>query len=195
MEWIIDRDHDALIVVDVQNDFLPGGSLAVPDGDEVVPVINSLVPRFETVVYTRDWHPSDHTSFSDDPEFVDGSWPPHCIQETEGAEFHQDLTIPEESIIISKATESDREAYSGFQRTDLEERLKERDIERVFVVGLAEDVCVHDTVIHALDRGFETILLEDGTRGIDNPKGSVQQALDDMAEAGAKVSSTSDLES
>ena len=188
------NDKDAIIVVDVQNCFLPGGALGVEEGDEIIPVLNKLIPKFETKVFTRDWHPSDHCSFSDDPEFKDKSWPPHCVRNTEGAEFGPDLKVPDDAIIISKADDPEKEAYSGFQDTELTDKLKERGVERVFIGGLATDFCVKFTTLHAIERGFETIVVRDAAKGIDNPEGSVQEALKEMEDAGAKVVTSDRIE-
>jgi len=180
----IHRDTDALIVVDVQNDFCPGGSLAVEGGDRVVPEINRLVPLFAHVVFTRDWHPADHVSFSDRPEYGDGSWPPHCVQDTEGAQFHPALKRPDGALIVSKGDDPDAEAYSGFQATsvDLTAWLRERGVERVFVAGLATDYCVMATALDARRAGFEVFLLEDAVRGV--APDTSRDALEELRWAG-----------
>lgn len=180
------RPNDALIVVDVQKDFCLGGSLAVKDGDKVVPIINRLQPHFEHAYFTRDWHPADHCSFKENAEFVDGSWPPHCIQNTPGAEFHEELDVPADANVVSTGTESDKEAYSGFQGTNLADRLHRAGVERVFVAGLATDYCVKHTALDARKNGFDTLLIRDAIRGVDNPPGTAQEALDEMREAGVK---------
>lgn len=178
---------DALIVTDVQRDFCPGGALAVRGGDEIIPIINRLIPRFEHVIYTRDWHPADHISFSDTPEFVDKSWPVHCVADTPGAAFHPDLQVPEGAWIVDKATRADHEAYSAFEGTDLAKELERRGIERVFICGLATDYCILNTALDALRRGFETIVLADAIRGVDVPAGTADDAVDDMRRAGARM--------
>jgi len=185
---------DAIIVVDIQNDFLPGGSLGVKDGDQVVPVLNRLIPRFKTAVFSRDWHPPGHVSFSEEPGFVDMSWPGHCVQGTPGAEFAADLDIPEDAIIVSKGDDPEREAYSGFQGTGLGDRLRELGIERVFIGGLATDYCVKATALDALENGFEAFVLEDAVRGVDVPEGSAGAALEEMKTAGVRVINSGDLE-
>jgi len=176
----------ALIVVDVQRDFCPGGALPVPEGDRVIPVLNKYVEKFERVgapIYaTRDWHPPNHASF----KARGGIWPPHCVQNTEGAEFHPDLALPKGTKIISKAMDPEREAYSGFEGTRLEEELKRRGIERVFVGGLATDYCVKNTVMDALKLEFETILLEDAIRGVDVKPGDSERAVGEMVKKGAR---------
>ncbi len=188
------KPGDAFIAVDVQNDFLPGGSMGVKDGDAVVPVINRLLPLFQTRVFTRDWHPEDHISFSSDPKFTDMSWPPHAVRGTKGAEFHPELRVPEDAIIVSKAPESDKEAYSGFQATDLAKQLSDRGVQRVFVGGVATDYCVKFTVEDALKEGFETFVIDDACRAVDVPQGNGQAALEDMKKQGAGLINSSDLE-
>lgn len=184
-KFSIDK-KSALIVVDVQRDFCPGGALPVPEGDRVVPVLNKYVEKFERVgapIYaTRDWHPPNHASF----KARGGIWPPHCVQNTEGAEFHPDLALPKGTKIISKAMDPEREAYSGFEGTRLGEELKRRGIERVFVGGLATDYCVKNTVMDALKLEFETILLEDAIRGVDVKPGDSERAVGEMVKKGAR---------
>ncbi|MCC6794658.1 MAG: nicotinamidase [Candidatus Hydrogenedentes bacterium] len=180
----INRD-DALIVVDVQNDFCPGGALAVTDGDRIVPGINALLPRFDTRVFTRDWHPADHCSFSDNPRFVDKSWPPHCVAETSGARFQPALEIPNDAIVIDKGTNPAKEAYSGFDETILANTLRARHIARVFVCGLATDYCVRATAIDAIKNGFKTMVIEDLCRGVYAE--TVKGAIKDMKHAGVQT--------
>lgn len=184
---------DALIVVDVQKDFCPRGALAVENGDAVVPVLNALIPNFGCVVFTRDWHPPDHVSFEEAPEFKDKSWPAHCVADTPGAEFHDDLYVPSHAMIIDKATKADEEAYSGFEGTGLADRLNERGITRVFVGGLATDYCVKNTVLDAVRNGFEVGLVVDACRGIDIPPGTVDEAVAEMQQAGAMLIRAEDI--
>lgn len=176
----------ALILVDVQNDFCPGGSLAVSDGDAVVPVLNAYTARFVAasapIYATRDWHPANHLSFM--PE--SGIWPVHCVQESHGAAFHAELTLPEGVTIISKAQKQEEEAYSGFGGTDLAARLRAQGVESVYVGGLATDYCVKSTVLDALQEGFDTYFLADGSRGVEVQPGDVAAAEAQMASAGAK---------
>ncbi len=180
----IDRTS-ALIIVDVQNDFCPGGSLAVTDGDKVVSVLNEYARRFAganaPVVATRDWHPADHMSFS----AQGGIWPTHCVRDSTGAAFHPDLVLPEGTIIISKAQTRDSEAYSGFQGTDLAEQLRALGVEKVYVGGLATDYCVKSTVLDALTAQFDTYFLADAARGVEVNAGDVARAEAEMAEVGA----------
>lgn len=182
-----------LIVVDVQRDFCPEGALPVPSGDEVIPILNRYMEKFEKVgapIYaTRDWHPPNHTSF----KAQGGIWPPHCVQNTKGAEFHPDLVLPKRTEIISKATNPEREAYSGFDGTRLGEDLKRRGIKKVFVGGLATDYCVKSTVLDALKLGFETVLLEDAIRGVDVRAGDSERAIRKMVEKGAKKAVSSEV--
>lgn len=177
--------EDALLLVDVQNDFCPGGALAIEGGDEVIPVLNAwvreAVRRGAFLAASRDWHPSDHLSF----HHRGGPWPPHCIQGTEGAEFHPDLELPEEAVVVSKADQPEKEAHSAFDGTALAELLRERGVRRVFVGGLAQDVCVRATVLEALDLGLEAHLLVDGTRPVDARKG--EKALREMEQRGARM--------
>ncbi|NLO27645.1 MAG: nicotinamidase [Actinobacteria bacterium] len=177
--------RDALIVVDVQNDFCPGGSLAVPDGDAVIPVINHIVPFFGRWIYTRDWHPVDHVSFSDHPEYRDGSWPPHCVQGTPGSDWCGTLDMPMNAILVTKGDDPRRDAYSGFQveRLDLAAFLHGHDVERVFITGLATEYCVRQTALDALAAGFTVYLVEDAIRGI-SPENSAR-ALSELEQAGA----------
>jgi nicotinamidase/pyrazinamidase len=183
-ETVLIGAHDALIVADVQRDFCPGGILGVPGGDEIIPVINRIVPLFGRWVYTRDWHPADHVSFSDRPEFHDGSWPPHAVQGTPGAEWCAGLEMPMNAILVSKADDPLREAYSAFQvdRFDLAQFLRHRKVERVFVTGLTTDYCVRETALDARAAGFTVYLVEDAVRGV-GPE-TTEQALADMEAAG-----------
>ena len=174
------KENDVLIIVDVQNDFCPGGALAVKDGDTIIKDINLIQKKFKHIVYTRDWHPIDHISFSEKPELKDGSWPKHCVKDTTGAMFHEDLDIDEKGIIINKGTESDKEAYSGFQGTELTKILNEKKINRVFICGLATDFCIKFTALDAKKNGFSTIVLEDLTKGVNIPDGMILQAIDLM---------------
>lgn len=185
---------DVLVVVDMQNDFCPGGALAVAGGDELVPIINTLIPRFRYVAFTRDWHPASHCSFSDDPQFVDKSWPAHCVQYTHGAEFHPGLRLPKSPWIISKATDPARENYSDFEDTGFAEGLRRLGATRIFVCGIATDYCVKATALDGVKEGFATILLEDACRAVDNPPGTGKAAVEALRAAGVIISSTGELE-
>lgn len=176
--------HSALVVVDLQNDFLPGGALAVPKGDEILFFINSLLPRFPVRVFTRDWHPPNHISFSDNPTFTDGSWPPHCVQGQWGAQFHPSLVVGLAHKIVSKGTNPAREAYSGFQETDLAEWLRKKNVKRIYFAGLATDYCVKSTALDAMRAGFTSHVILDAVRAVNVPAGSGNQALLQMQTAG-----------
>ena len=185
------QPSDALIVVDVQNDFCPGGALAVEEGHRVVPPINHIMPLFEHVVFTRDWHPADHCSFGAPPEFVDGSWPAHCVQDTPGADLHAELNIPKSATLISKATRSDKDAYSGFDETDLAAQLRDKGIARILVCGLATDYCVRATALDGRKEGFDVTVLEDLCRGV-SPVAAAE-VLDELTEKGITVVTSGDL--
>lgn len=186
-------DNDALIVVDVQRDFCPGGALPVPAGDQVVPVLNEYIKLFQAakaeVFATRDWHPPNHISF----KAYGGPWPPHCIQRSKGAKFHPDLKLPVDTSIISKATDSSKESYSGFDGTMLGDALEKICVTRVFVGGLATDYCVKNTVLDAIERGLETVLLMDATRGINVKPGDVDKAIDEMVAKGTEKVTLADF--
>jgi len=194
LKYALNKNEDALIVVDVQRDFCPGGALATPEGDKVVPVLNGYIKKFleaeALIVATRDWHPPNHISF----KAYGGVWPPHCAQGTKGAEFHPDLALSKKAKIVSKATDPSKEAYSGFDGTRLGEELKDMGIKRLFVGGLATDYCVKNTVIDALKLGFETILLEDAVQGIDVKSGDSENAVKEMLRKGAKNTTLANLE-
>ena len=178
------RQGDALLIVDVQNDFLPGGSLAVPRGDEVVPVLNRYLRAFQNLpVYaTRDWHPERHCSF----RAQGGPWPPHCVAGTRGAEFAAALQLPPSAVIVSKATTAEQDAYSGFQGTGLDAQLRAANIRRLFIGGLATDYCVLNTVRDALKLGYEVFLLADAIRAVDVQPGDGQRAEQEMTKLGAQ---------
>lgn len=176
---------DALIAVDVQNDFLPGGSLAVAQGDEVVAALNPYVALFATrglpVIATRDWHPPDHCSFT----AQGGPWPPHCVAETSGAALAPGLDLPPYATVLSKATSANWDAYSGFAGTDLADQLRSRGVRRVFVGGLATEYCVLNTVRDAVRLGFAVVLLRDAVRAVDAQPGDGERAIAEMLSLGA----------
>lgn len=179
--------RDALVIVDVQYDFCPGGALPVPDGDQVIPVLNRWIGAATTVgaavFASRDWHPANHISFRD----RGGPWPPHCVQGSHGAQLHADLRLPDDAVIIDKGTDPDRDAYSAFDGTLLADLLKERCTERVFVGGLALDYCVKATVLDGLREGFEVHLIRDATRAVEVEPGDGERALGEMRMAGAII--------
>jgi nicotinamidase/pyrazinamidase len=203
------RDDDLLLIIDVQNDFCPGGALAVADGDAVVPVVNRLIERFDHVVLTQDWHPSGHSSFAtaypgSAPFETIGMaygqqtlWPDHCIQGTPGAAFHPKLATERAELVIRKGFRSAIDSYSAFYENDrrtptgLAGYLRERGLRRIFLAGLATDFCVHYSAMDARRLGFDTVLIEDGCRAIDLA-GSLDAARAAMAEAG--VQRVSDLD-
>ncbi|MBI3393172.1 MAG: nicotinamidase [Nitrospirae bacterium] len=183
-------DNDALIVVDVQNDFCPGGALAVPDGGAVVPVIDLLLELpWKTVVATRDWHPANHVSFKEQG----GPWPPHCVQTTRGADLHPGLRSEQITHIVSKAATANAEAYSGFEGTSLSKYLHTLGVRRVFVTGLATDYCVKATAIDAKNDGFEVYVVVDAVRGVEASPGDVERALEEMSSAGVAFIASSSL--
>lgn len=184
------RETDALIVVDLQNDFCPGGALPVPDGDAVVPAVNAVLDKFPLVVATQDWHPTDHISFREQG----GPWPPHCIAGTAGAQPHPGLHREKVHLWVRKAVSSERDAYSGFDGTGLGDELKRRGVRRVFIAGLATDYCVRATALDALSAGFEVVVLTDAVRGVNVAPGDDQRALEEMASAGAVLAETGNLQ-
>jgi nicotinamidase/pyrazinamidase len=191
---IIIGSGDALIIVDVQNDFCPGGALAVREGDKVVSPLNAIMSLFDNVFMTRDWHPHNHCSFSTTPKYVDDSWPAHCVADTDGAKFHPDLIVPERAVISGKAVLAEKEEYSDFDQTGrFRKALLERGVDRVFIGGLATDYCIKFTTLDALKKGFCAIVLTDAVRGVDIPAGNAQKAIDNMLEAGACLASTGEL--
>jgi len=173
-------DHDALIIVDVQNDFLPGGKLGVAEGDRVHAPLNALMERFFHVYATRDWHPRDHSSF----KAAGGPWPPHCVQDTMGAAFSPKLRIATIEAVISKGVDPTTEGYSGFDGTDLEQRLRDADVTRVFVGGLATDYCVRATALDARRRGFNVFVVTDAIAAVKVKPDDERKALEEMRAAG-----------
>ena len=203
-------EHSVLIAVDVQNCFLPGGSLAVKDGDQVIPVINRMAKSFANVVMTQDWHTPDHISFaSAHPgkkpfemiklDYGDQIlWPDHCVQGTSGADISKDVSIPHAQLVVRKGFHRNMDSYSGFFEADhktptgLGGYLTQRGINKVFVAGLATDFCVAWTAIDARNSGFETYVVEDACRGIDT-QGSLEKAWADMLQAGVRRIISADL--
>jgi nicotinamidase/pyrazinamidase len=194
----------ALILVDIQNDFCPGGALAVNEGDRIVPVVNRLLPHFDLVVATQDWHPEGHGSFATSHGKHPGDlhelagmpqvmWPDHCVQKTEGAEFHPALDMKPVEAVFRKGTDPAIDSYSGFydngrkKSTGLVGYLKEKGVTEVYVVGLATDYCVKFTALDAKQAGFDTTVIEDATRGVNLAPGDVDRAIADMKAAGIHV--------
>lgn len=176
---------DALMVIDVQNDFCPGGKLPIEGGDEVVPVLNewieAAVEMGVPVFFSRDWHPAGHLSFREHG----GEWPPHCLQDSEGARFHPDLKIPENSVLVTKGVRFDRDQNSAFDQTGLTAELRRAGIRRLIVGGLAQDVCVLSTVIDARRDDFDVVVLLDATRPVTSEGG--RMALERLRNAGAEI--------
>ena len=197
----------ALIVIDVQNDFCPGGALAVADGDSVVPVANRMMQRFDHVVLTQDWHPADHSSFAannpghdpftliDMPYGPQVLWPTHCVQGSAGAAFHNDLETDRANLIIRKGYRTNIDSYSAFFENDqttttgLAGYLRERAVERLVMVGLATDFCVRFSAVDAVKLGFKVTLLEDGCRAIDLD-GSLAAAKAELTEHGVTMTTS-----
>ncbi|HHY86143.1 MAG TPA: bifunctional nicotinamidase/pyrazinamidase [Verrucomicrobia bacterium] len=201
----------ALILVDIQNDFLPGGALAVPDGDQVIPVVNRIQGAFPVVVATQDWHPADHGSFAAnhpgkqiyDQIDLNGLpqtlWPVHCVQNTRGAELAPGLNRDRIAKVFQKGTDPGIDSYSGFfdnghrKSTGLGEWLREKGVTEVFVCGLATDYCVKFTALDALQFGFKTTLIEDASRGVNLRPDDVKNAIEEMKRAGAKAVMSDEL--
>ncbi|MDX1592492.1 MAG: bifunctional nicotinamidase/pyrazinamidase [Balneolaceae bacterium] len=200
----------ALLIIDVQNDFCPGGALAVPDGDKVVPVINKLIPRFDAIIQTQDWHPKGHHSFAsshegkepyDTVEMDYGSqvlWPDHCVQGSQGAEFHPDLNTLKTQVTIRKGFRKDIDSYSTFFENDQETStgligyLKERGITSLYAVGLATDFCVKWSVLDGIEEGFDMTVVTDAVKGIDLD-GSLDAAWEEMEGRGAAFTTSEEL--
>jgi nicotinamidase/pyrazinamidase len=207
----IDLGKSVLLVLDVQNDFCQGGSLAVKEGDRVVPVINSIMGEFYKVIATQDWHPSDHISFASnhpdkkpydtislgDVEQI--LWPDHCVRGSSGADFHPYLDARQFDLILRKGTTQGLDSYSGFFENDkktstgLEFYLKGMKIEKAFLCGLTTDYCVFYSAMDAVKLGFSTYLVEDASRGVDVPEGNLKRALDEMKRVGVKIITSSEL--
>ena len=201
----------ALILVDIQNDFVPGGALAVAEGDRIVPVVNRLQEQFDLIVATQDWHPANHGSFaSQHPAKKPGDvidlnglpqvlWPDHCVQHTHGAEFHPDLDMQRVAKIFQKGIDPEIDSYSGFfdnghrRGTGLAEYLKSANVDEVFVCGLATDYCVKYTALDARQLGFKTTLVADASRGVNLEPGDVDAAIDQMRAAGVAVISSTQV--
>lgn len=202
---------DALLVIDVQNDFMPSGALPVTDGDAVVPVANTLMGAFGLVVATQDWHPSSHGSFASNHEgrapgdLVDLGgveqtlWPDHCVQGTSGASFHSGLDVASIDFVVRKGTDEGIDSYSGFfdnhhlRETGLADRLRQSGVTRVIVLGLATDYCVKYTALDAVELGFDVTVVPDGCRAVELSEGDGARALSEMSQAGCSILSSSEL--
>lgn len=201
-----------LLLVDIQNDFIPGGALPAKGGDEVVPIANRLSPHFDLVVATQDWHPQNHLSFaSNHPgrspgEIIELSgleqvlWPDHCVQGSEGAKFHPDLATDRIDHVVRKGEDPEIDSYSGFfdnghlKATGLEKYLRSREVNRVYICGLATDYCVKYTAVDAAELGFDTTVITDACRGVELEPGDIDEAFEEMKRAGVKLATSEDLE-
>ena len=179
------KPGDAIIIVDVQNDFCPGGALPIEDGDRVVPIINRWIAAAVSigipVFASRDWHPVGHVSFKESG----GQWPPHCIQDSDGADFHPEMNLPDSAVKVTKGVRFDKDQNSAFDKTGLAAELRKRDIKRLLVGGLAEDVCVLATVLDGCREGFDVMLISDATRPVTVQGG--EQARKKMQQAGILI--------
>jgi nicotinamidase/pyrazinamidase len=180
---------DALLIIDFQNDFTPGGALAVEEGDLIGEPIRRLAPHFDVIAATRDWHPPDHASF----ETEGGPWPVHCVQGSPGAELHPAMKDIEVDFTVDVGREREDEGYSGFENSDLAEQLRERGAEKVAVCGLATDYCVRASAIDACREGFDVTLVSDAVRAVDVEPGDGERAIEDMKAAGAKVATSDEI--
>lgn len=201
----------ALLLIDIQNDFMPTGSLPVREGDAVVPVANALMPKFALVVATQDWHPADHGSFAvNHPGTKPGDvielggvpqvlWPPHCVQNTAGAHFHPELNVLDIDDVVRKGTDAAVDSYSGFfdnarrHKTGLDELLKGRDVDELVILGLATDYCVRATCLDGLELGYAVTLVEDGCRAVDLAAGDGERAIAQVHDAGAAVARSDEI--
>lgn len=208
---VSENGRRALLLIDLQNDFVERGALAVAGGLELVSVANRLMPNFEVVVATQDWHPPDHQSFaSQHPGLSVGdrfqlgglaqtAWPDHCVQDSHGAEFVKTLNLEKVQRVVRKGTDRGIDSYSGFfdnghlRSTGLTDYLREQSVNQVFVMGLATDYCVRATVLDALQEGFSTTLIVDGCRGVNLQQGDVENAINEMIAAGAKTASSNSI--
>jgi len=200
----------ALLIVDIQYDFCPGGALAVPDGDTIIPTVNQLIDHFDVIVQTQDWHPEGHSSFAsshegkepfDTVEMDYGTqvlWPDHCVQGSKGAEFHEDLNTLKSQVIIRKGFRRMIDSYSTFFENDqktatgLTGYLKQRGITDLYTVGLATDFCVKWSILDGIDEGFNMHIIEDAVKGIDL-NGSLDEAWDEMKKKGVRVTQSEDI--
>lgn len=192
---------DALLIIDFQNDFTPGGALPVAEGDEIAKPINRLLDSFDLVIATRDWHPAEHGSYSGvevDPAEWRGAdppsiWPVHCVENTPGAQLHPSLDRAKVDVVIDKGQDPNSQGYSAFQDTRLGDLLRGRGVDRLFVTGLATDYCVKQSVLDALRQGFRVTVVDDAVRGVDVQPGDSTRALDEMEAAGAERASAEEV--
>lgn len=189
-----DLDNSALILVDIQNDFCPGGALAVEEGDEIVPIVNRLIDHIPLVLSTQDWHPQHHISFKEQG----GPWPPHCVQGSRGAELHSDLKTATIADYFRKATTPQKDAYSEFEGTNragesLDQVLRKRRVKRIYVAGLATDYCVLETVLDGLRYGYEVYPVVDAMRAVNVHAGDGDKAINKMSESGAHLTTSEEI--
>jgi nicotinamidase/pyrazinamidase len=192
---------DALLVVDFQNDFCPGGALPVAEGDRIAAPINDLLDSFDLVVGTRDWHPPDHGSFVGvevDPGEWEGTdppaiWPVHCVQGTWGAELHPDLDREKLDVLLDKGMDRWSQGYSGFHHSGLEELLREHGVDRVFIAGLTTEYCVKNTVLDARRLGLDVVVVEDAIRPVEVQPGDAERAIEEMKAAGARFARSDEI--
>jgi nicotinamidase/pyrazinamidase len=192
---------DALLVTDFQNDFTPGGALAVEGGDEIAEPINRLADRFVLVIATRDWHPPDHGSFVGvevDPERWEGTdppsiWPVHCVAGSEGAELHPKLDRSKLDLVLDKGQDPNSQGYSSFQGSGLAQALRERGVDRLYVTGLTTDYCVKNSVLDAIREGLDVVVVKDALRAVNVKEGDGDRALEEMRAAGAAVQSSEEI--
>ena len=178
-----------LLIIDFQNDFTSGGALAVPGGDEIAEPVKRLADRFDLIFATRDWHPPDHASF----ETQGGPWPMHCVRGTHGAEFHPAMNEVELDAVVDVGREREDEGYSGFEKSDLAQILRDHGVDHVYVCGLATDYCVRASAIDASREGFDVTVVEDAIRAVDVEPGDGERAIEEMKEAGAGVASSDEV--
>ncbi len=187
------QSDDALLIVDIQKDFLPGGALAVSNGNDVLPVLLSCISKFESlglsIFATRDWHPPNHFSFTEQG----GVWPIHCVTDSPGAKPPSSFRLPSSTVIVKKGTDPETEGYSGFQGTTLDAQLKEVGVRRLFVGGLATDYCVLNTVKDALNLGYQVYLLSDAIRAVNLQPNDGKQAIEAMRQQGVILIESSEV--
>lgn len=179
----------ALLIIDFQNDFTPGGALAVAGGDQIAEPIKRLAERVDVVVATRDWHPPDHASF----ETEGGPWPVHCVRDTPGAQFHPAMDEIALEAVVDVGRARDDEGYSGFENSDLARIMRDRDVSEVYVCGLATDYCVRASAIDACSEGFEVTVVSDAIRAVEVSEGDGDRAIEEMRAAGASVADSAEL--
>jgi len=205
------KEDKALIIIDVQNDFCPGGALAVPGGDKIIPVINELTGKFKKIIATQDWHPDSHVSFAmnhpgkNEYDVIEHKgidqvlWPRHCVAGTEGAEIHPRLESKSFNLILRKGNNSEIDSYSAFRENDkktvtgLDGYLKNLGVKKTYFTGLALDYCVFYSAIDSIELSFKTFVIIDGTRGIDSPSGNIDKAVSTMKEKGIEIINSNDL--